>query len=67
MHKAPLTLNFLNANDKGATAVEKLWIIGKTSELYQLTSFKAVLTTEWKTGHVLCWGKGFTFVYAGEC
>ena len=33
LHNALLTLNFLNANEKGATAAERDWIIDKSSEL----------------------------------
>ena len=29
LHNALLTLNFLNANEKGTTAVEKHWMIEK--------------------------------------
>ena len=66
MHNALLTLNFLNANEKGTAAAERHWIFEKTTELNQSIYFKDVLTSEWKLRHVLCWGTGFTFVSAGE-
>ena len=34
--------------------------------LNQLVHFKDVLMSEWKPGHVLCWGRGFAFVTTGE-
>ena len=41
LYNALLTLNFLNANEKGTTAAERHWIIGeKTAELNQLVYFK---------------------------
>ena len=48
LHNALLTLNFLNANEKGTTAAERHWIIVKCSELHQLVYFKNVLTSQWK-------------------
>ena len=35
-------------------------------EFNQLIYFKDVLTSEWKPGHVLHWGRGFAFVSTGE-
>ena len=63
LHNALLTLNFLNANEKGTTAVERHWIVEKTTELDQLIDFKDVLTSEWKPGHVLTLGKKFCFCF----
>ena len=34
----------------------------KIIELNQLIHFKDVLISEWKTGFVLCWGRGLAFV-----
>ena len=31
-----------------------------------LYTFKDVLTSEWKSGNVLCWGRGFIFVLTRE-
>ena len=39
---------------------------GKTTELNQLIYFKDILTSEWKPGHVLHWGRGFAFVSTEE-
>ena len=61
-----LTLNFLNANEKGTMATERHWIREKTSELNQPVYFKDVLTSEWKSGDVLCWKRHFTLVSIGE-
>ena len=47
MHNALLTLNFLNANEKGTTAVERHWIVERNTELNQSVYFKDVLTSEW--------------------
>ena len=33
LHNALLTLNFLNANEKGTTVTERHWIIAKSSKL----------------------------------
>ncbi|KAL6037706.1 hypothetical protein STEG23_029167, partial [Scotinomys teguina] len=66
LHNALLTLNFLNANEKGTTAAERHWIIEKTAELNQPIYFKDVLTSEWKPGYVLRWGRGFAFISTGE-
>ena len=38
----------------------------KTSELNQPVYFKDVLTSQWKPGDVLCWGRGFALVSTGE-
>lgn len=64
--KILLTLNFLNSNEKGKTAAERHWTIEKISKLNQPVYFKDVLTSVWKPGYVLRWGKGFAFVSAGE-
>ncbi|KAL6070467.1 hypothetical protein STEG23_006054, partial [Scotinomys teguina] len=66
LHSALLTLNFLNADEKGTTAAERHWTTDKTSELNQPVYFKDVLSSEWKPGYVLRWGRGFAFVSAGE-
>ena len=66
LHNALLTLNFLNANEKGTTAAERHWIMEKTSELNQLVYFKDVLTSQWRPGDVLRWGRGFALVSTGE-
>ncbi|MGE9714896.1 DDE-type integrase/transposase/recombinase [Escherichia coli] len=66
LHNALLTLNFLNANEKGQTATERHWTMEKTAELNQPVYFKDVLTSTWKPGHVLRWGRGFALVSTGE-
>ena len=66
LHNALLTLNFLNANEKGTTAAERHWIMEKTSELNQPVYFKDVLTSQWRPGDVLRWGRGFALVSTGE-
>ena len=66
MHKALLTLNFPNANEKGTTVAERHWTIEKTSALNQPVYFKDVLTSERKPGHVLCWEMCFAFVSREE-
>ena len=38
----------------------------KTAELNQPVYFKDVLTSVWKPGHVLHWGRGFALVCTGE-
>ncbi|MBV2133725.1 DDE-type integrase/transposase/recombinase [Pseudomonas sp. MAP12] len=53
LHNALLTLNFLNANEKGQTAAKRHWTREKTAELNQPVYFKDVLTSVWKSGHVL--------------
>ena len=59
-------MNFLNANEEGTTAAERHWTIEKTTELNQPIYFKDVLTSEWQSGYVLHWGRGFAFVSVGE-
>ena len=66
LHNALLTLNFLNANEKRTTATERHWIIEKSTELNQPIYFKDVLTSQWKPGDVLRWGRGFALVSTGE-
>ena len=65
-HKALLTLNFSNTNEKGATTVERHWIIENYFELNLSVYFKDVLFSQWKPGDVLCWGRGFSFVSTVE-
>ena len=38
----------------------------KTAELNQPVYFKDVLTSVWKPGHLLRWGRGFALVSTGE-
>ena len=38
----------------------------RTSELNQPVSIKDVLTSQWKPGDVLRWGRGFALVSTGE-
>ena len=67
LHNALLTLNFLNANEKGTTAAERHWIVRQTMELNQPVYFKDVLISEWKPGHVLLhWENYFAFVSTEE-
>ena len=66
LHNALLTLNFLNANEKGTTAAERQWIMEKSAELNQPVYIKDVLTFQWKPGDVLRWGRGFALVSTGE-
>ena len=66
LHNHLLTLNFLNANEKGTTAAKGCWIIEKSSELNQLVYFKDVLTSQWKPGDVLHWGRHFALVSTEE-
>ena len=54
LHNALLTWNFLNANEKGTTVAERHSIREKSSELNQPVYFKDVLTSQWKSGDVLC-------------
>lgn len=53
---APLTLDFLNINKRGPTAAKSHWIKGKTVELNHPIYYKDVLTSEWKSANVWCWG-----------
>ena len=66
LYNALLILNFLSANEKGTTATERHWILEKSAELNQPIYFKDVLTSQWKPGDVLHWGRGFTLVSTGE-
>ena len=66
LHNALLTLNFLNANEKGTTAAERHWIMEKSAELNQPVYIKDVLTSQWKPGDVLRWRRGFSLVSTGE-
>ena len=66
LHSALLTLNFLNAGEKGASAAERHWVMEKSSEINQSNYFKDVLTSAWKPGYVLQWGRGFAFVSTGK-
>ena len=59
-------LNFLNANEKGQTSSERHWTAEKTAKLNQPVYFKDVLTSIWKPGHLLHWGRGFALVSTGE-
>ena len=40
--------------------------MGKTAELNQPVYFKDVLTSEWKMGNVLRWGRGYAYVPTGK-
>lgn len=66
LHSALLTLNFLNADEQNSTAAERHWIVEKTAELNQPAYIKDILTSEWKMGNVLRWGRGFAYVSTGE-
>ena len=66
LHNALLTLNFLNRNEKGTTAAKRHWIMEKSAELNQLVYFNNTLTSEWKPGNVLQWGRVFALVSTGE-
>ena len=66
LHNALLTLNFLNANEKGTIAAERHLIMEKSSELNQPIYFKDVLTSQWKPGDVLHWRRGFALVCSQE-
>ena len=44
------------------TAAERHWIMEKPSDLNQPAYFKDVLTSQWKLGDVLHWGRGFVLV-----
>ena len=46
--------------------MERYWIIENNAELNQPVYFKDMLTSEWRPGYVLHWGRGFAFVYTGE-
>ena len=66
LHNALLTFNFLNFNKKGTTAAERHWIMEKSAELNQPVYIKDVLTSQWRPGDVLRWGRGFALVSTGE-
>ena len=66
LHNVLLTLNFLNANEKGTTAAERHGIMKKSAELNQLVYFKDVLTLQWKPGDVLLWVRGFALASTRE-
>ena len=59
-------MNFLNVDEKGTMVAEQHWIIGKTSVLNQPLYFKDVLTSQWKPGDVLHYGRGFALISTGE-
>ena len=42
-----------------------LMIVEKTAELNQPVYFKDVLISEWKTGKVLHWVKGYAYISTG--
>ena len=48
------------------TAAERHWIVEKTAELSQPVYFRDVLTSEWKSGNVLHWGRGYIFISTGN-
>ena len=66
IHNALLPLNIPNANEKGTKAAERHWKIEKSAELNKPIYFKDVLTSQWKPGDVLHWGRGFALVSTGE-
>jgi hypothetical protein len=45
---------------------QKKTIIKKPAELNQPVYFKDVLISEWKTGKVLHWVRGYTYIFTGE-
>ena len=59
LHNASLPLSFENVSETGSTAADKHQISEKTTELNYPTYVKDVLTSEQKSGNVLCWGKGY--------
>ena len=61
-----LTLNFLNVNEKGTTAAERLCVIEKPVELNQPIYYKDVLISEWKLVKVLCWKFRFVYISIGK-
>jgi hypothetical protein len=58
LHNHLLTLNFVNVNETGNTAAEKLWSLQRTDELNLPVYHKDVLTSEWKSGSVFQSGRG---------
>jgi hypothetical protein len=66
LHSALLSLNFLNANEHNTTAAERHWAIERTVELNQPVYTKHILTSEWKMGIVLHWGRGYAYVSTGK-
>jgi hypothetical protein len=62
LHSTLLILKFLNANEQNTTASERHWIVERTIELNQPVYIKNFLTTEWKMGNVLRWGRGYAYV-----
>lgn len=61
LHNSLLTCLFKNVNGTGSTADERHWALERTAELNQSAYFKDVLISEWKSGNVLCWGRGYGF------
>ena len=51
---------------KDKQLTERHWTTEKTAELNQPVYLKDVLTSVWKAGHVLRWGRGFALVSTGE-
>ena len=47
-------------------AAERHWIMEKSAELNKLMYFKDMLTSQWKPGDMLLWGRGFALVSTGE-
>lgn len=43
----------------------RLWRI-QTAKFYQLTYFKNILTSKFKSKDVLLWGRGFAFIRTGN-
>lgn len=66
LNHAPLTLDFLNINKRGPTAAKRHWIKGKTVELNHPIYYKDVLTSEWKSANLWCWGCWFVFILAEQ-
>ena len=65
LHNALLTLNFFRTNENSSREALDNGL-KKTSGLNQPLYFKDVLTSQWKPGDVLHWGRGFALVSIGE-
>ena len=60
LHNVLLILIFLNDNKNGTSERDRNWIKEKSSKLNELVYFKDVLTSKWKPGDVVCWGRAPT-------
>lgn len=62
LNNALLALHFINAKEQKKQLLKDIGLTGEvTAGLNQSMCFKDVLTSEWKSGKMFHWGRGYAF------